>query len=61
MRIEMWYDNFMYYNGPERAELARNRLAAHEKAMREGYDSPYTDYDNYNDNWDPIVIRRKEG
>ena len=33
--IEAWYEEFMWKNGPERRELARNRLAAHEKAMKE--------------------------
>ena len=59
LKVQMWYDNFMYFNGPERIELAKVRLAAHEKAMREGYESPYTDYDNYNVNWEPIVKRVK--
>lgn len=60
LTVQMWYDNFMYFNGPERIELARARLAAHEQAMREGYESPYTDYDNYNMAWEPIVKRLKD-
>ena len=32
--IEEWYEEFLWKNGPERRELAHNRLAAHEKAMR---------------------------
>lgn len=59
LTIQMWYDNFMYQYGPERLELAKVRLAAHELAIKEGYESPYTDYDNYDDNWRPIVKRLK--
>ena len=59
LKFQMWYDNFMYYNGPERLELARLRLAAHDKAMEEGYESPYIDPDNYNMAWQPIAIRQK--
>ena len=59
LTIQMWYDDFMYRYGPERLELARNRLAAHELAMKEGYESPYTDPDNYDMAWRPIVKRQK--
>lgn len=45
--IEAWYDEFMWKNGPERRELAHNRLAAHDKAMREGRNSPYTHPEEY--------------
>ena len=58
MTIQMWYDDFLFKYGPERMELARVRLAAHELAMEEGYESPYTDPDNYDAAWRPIVKRR---
>lgn len=51
LRVQMWYEDFMFKYGPERLELARLRLAAHEVAMREGYDSPYTNPDDYASNW----------
>lgn len=50
----MWWDEFMYKNGPERLELARARIAAHEKAIGEGYPSPYTNPDDYTINWVPL-------
>lgn len=63
-KIKFWfighYDNFMYKYGPERLELARLRLAAHEKAMKEGYQSPYTDPDDYDSAWRPLVKRRRK-
>ena len=43
----------------ERRELAHNRLKAHELALKEGYDSPYIDPDNYKTDWTPIHIKRK--
>ena len=46
--IEEWYEEFLWKNGPERRELAHNRLAAHEKAMKEGRNSPYTHPEEYN-------------
>ena len=46
-RFEIWYEDFMWKNGPERRELAHNRLAAHDKAMREGRNSPYTHPEEY--------------
>ena len=60
LTVQMWYDDFMFQNGPERIETAKARLAAHEKAMAEGYESPYIDYDNYNMAWEPIVKRMKD-
>ena len=46
-----------YKYGPERLELARARIAAHELAMAEGYQSPYTDPDDYDMAWRPFVKR----
>ena len=47
----------MWTYGPERKEMVRLRLAAHDKAMKEGYESPYTDPENYDSNWKVIAIR----
>ena len=49
----------MWQSSPERKEMVTLRLAAHEEAMREGYESPYTDPENYDMSWKPIAIRRK--
>lgn len=51
MTVEMWYADFMFKYGPERLELARLRLAAHDVAMKEGHNSPYTHPDDYSNNW----------
>jgi len=59
LTVQMWYDDFMFTYGPERVELAKVRLAAHQQAMKEGYESPYTDPDNYDMAWRPIVKRQK--
>ena len=53
------WDEMMWKASPERKENAKLRLAAHDKALKEGYDSPYVDPDNYDINWKPIVIRHK--
>jgi hypothetical protein len=47
--LQAWYDEFMWKNSPERKELAHNRLIAHEKAMKEGRNSPYTHPEEYDD------------
>ena len=60
-RIKFWIqdkiDMMEYKYGPERLELARSRLSAHELAMSEGYQSPYTDPDDYDLAWRPLVKR----
>ena len=55
---EEW-DHMMWTCSPERKEMATMRLAAHEKAMKEGYQSPYTDPDDYDMAWNPIVKRQR--
>ena len=47
--LQVWYDDFMWKNSPERKELAHHRLIAHEKAMKEGRNSPYTHPEEYDD------------
>ena len=56
--ITMWWEDFVFKYGPERIELARARLSAHESAMAEGYQSPYTDPDDYDMAWRPLVKRK---
>ncbi len=62
-RIKYWLqdkiDMLEYKYGPERLELARSRIAAHELALAEGYQSPYTDPEDYDLNWRPIVKRKQ--
>ena len=53
---EEW-DELMWQCSPERQEMATMRLAAHEKAMKEGYQSPYTHPDDYKMDWTPILKR----
>ena len=57
-----WWEEQMWLASPERKELASMRLAAHKKAVKEGYDSPYVNPDNYNANWEPIykVVKTKD-
>ncbi len=45
--FHMQYDEFMWKNGPERKQQAHDRLIAHELAMKEGRNSPYTHPDEY--------------
>ena len=45
--FQIWYDDFIWKNSPERKELAHNRIIAHEKAMKEGRNSPYTHPEEY--------------
>ena len=45
-KFEIWYDDFMWKYSDERKELAHGRLKAHELAMKEGRNSPYTHLKN---------------
>ena len=48
--LQVWYDDFMWKYSEDRKELAHNRLKAHEQAMKEGKNSPYThpeEFDNF--------------
>lgn len=47
--IQDWWAEFRWKNSQERVDLARKRVAAHEKAMREGGDSPYRFPEKYPD------------
>ena len=49
----------MWKYGPDRVELASVRLAAHELAMKEGYQSPYTNPDDYDMAWRPLVKKQQ--
>ena len=46
-QIQFWYEDFMWKNGPERKLLAHERLKAHNLAMKEGRNSPYTHPEEY--------------
>ena len=47
MNLQIWYDDFMWKYSQERIELAHNRLIAHQQAMKEGRNSPYTHPEEY--------------
>ena len=52
--LQMDWEEFSYKCSREYREHCRNRLAAHQLAMKEGRPSPYTDPEEYTDNWVPI-------
>ena len=60
VRLQSEWENLMWQCSEERQEMATMRLEAHELAMEEGYQSPYTDPDDYNIIWEPIVKRYRE-
>ena len=45
--FEIWYEDFMWKNSQDRKVLAHGRLKAHQIAMKEGKNSPYTHPDDY--------------
>ena len=57
--IKQWWEEMKWQSSPGHKEMVTLRLAAHNKAVKEGYASPYVDPDNYDMNWEPIAIRRK--
>ena len=56
-RLREDWENLMWQCSEERQEIASVRLTAHEQAMEEGYQSPYTDPDDYNMSWQPLLKR----
>ena len=50
---EEWED-LMWKISDERQELAHLRITAHQLAMKEGRNSPYTHPDDYTENWTPL-------
>lgn len=53
------WDKLMWQSSPEYKRGVSLRLAAHKKAVKEGYASPYWDPDNYDHDWNPIHKIRK--
>jgi len=51
---QMKWEELMWQASPEHREMVTLRLAAHEKAVKEGYPSPYIDPENYDSGWNPI-------
>ena len=45
--LKIWWDDLTWKYSPERRLLAAGRLAAHEKAVKEGRNSPYTHPEEY--------------
>ena len=58
--LQSEWETLIWSCSEERQLMATDRLAAHELAMKEGYQSPYTDPDDYDINWNPIVKRYRE-
>lgn len=52
--LRMDWEEWMWQCSPERKELAHLRITAHQLAMKEGRNSPYTHPDDYTGNWTPI-------
>ena len=46
-QLKQWYFEIMWQASPERKQLAHDKLAAHDKAMKEGRESPYTHPEKY--------------
>ena len=51
--LQYEWEEMMWKASPERKELAHLRLIAHEKAVKEGYVSPYVDPEQYTPEWVP--------
>ena len=52
--LRMEWEDLMWKISDERQELAHLRITAHQLAMKEGRNSPYTHPDDYTENWTPI-------
>ena len=52
LRID--WEMFSYKCSQEYRDHCHNRLAAHQLAMKEGRNSPYTHPEDYTDNWTPL-------
>lgn len=52
--LRMDWEEWMWKCSPERKELAHLRITAHQLAMKEGRNSPYTHPEDYTDNWTPL-------
>jgi len=45
--LQIWYEEFLWKNGPERKAFVKIRLRLHEEAMKNGHNSPYTHPEEY--------------
>ena len=45
--LKNWYYDFLWKNSEDRRLLAAGRLAAHEQALKDGRNSPYTHPEEY--------------
>lgn len=57
-RFRAYWEQLQWEASDERRQLVKLRLTAHDKACREGYDSPYVDPENYDSAWNLIVKRQ---
>lgn len=56
--LQIEWEEFWWKLSDERQELAHLRITAHQLAMKEGRNSPYTHPDDYTENWVPVVKLR---
>jgi len=56
--LRAYWEELQWQASDEHRQMVKLRLQAHEKAMSEGYDSPYVDPDNYDSNWNLIIKRQ---
>ena len=52
--LAIWWDKTKMMASPEYKRSVSLRLAAHKKAVKEGYASPYCEPENYDYDWNPI-------
>ena len=52
--LQYKWEDMTWQFSPERKEIAHLRLTAHEKAVKEGYVSPYVDPEQYTSDWEPL-------
>ena len=52
--LQIKWEEFSYKCSREYREFVHNRITAHQLAMKEGRNSPYTHPEDYADNWAPL-------
>lgn len=50
--LQIEWEQLMWESSPERKELATLRIAAHEKAIKEGLPNPYIHPEKYDTDWE---------
>ena len=52
--LQIEWEEFSYKGSREYREFVHNRVTAHQLAMKEGRNSPYTHPEEYTDNFTPL-------